>query len=155
MGWGLPSMIRPLFSLAFGALAFAAVADLREMPASAADRAAFAEACTYYEARAVTARNTRPDEFVVFLADACAVADVLLESGTREQRMQSALLLARIAELRRTISRMNVARAANGAGIYVPVSPSGEFLIAHRLGVLVAFDAWLDSGVQFSIASYP
>lgn len=148
-------MIRPLFSLAFGALAFTAVADLRQAPVSASERATFEEACTYYEARAAAARVTRPDEFVVFLAEACAVADVLLESGTPEQRGHSALLLARIADLRRTVARMNAARAMNGAGIYVPVSPSGEFLIAHRLGVLVAFDAWLDSGVQFSIASYP
>ncbi len=57
---------------------------------------------------------------------------------------------------------MNATRAARQADDpygtwsgYVPVSPSGEFLIAHRLGVLMAFDAWLDTGVQVSIAGYP
>jgi hypothetical protein len=35
------------------------------------------------------------------------------------------------------------------------VTPSGEFLIAHRMGLMIAFDAWLDSGVEFSLASYP
>jgi hypothetical protein len=51
--------------------------------------------------------------------------------------------------------RATASAGRNRAGQYVPVSPSGEFLIAHRLGVLVAFDAWLDTGVQFSVASYP
>lgn len=146
-------MMRPLISLVFGALAYAAVADLRDVPFSENDRAAIAEACSYYEARAAAARGT--GEFVLFLAEACARAEDLLESGTPEQRGRSALLLDRIAGLRRTVAQMNVARATENAYGYVPVSPSGEFLIAHRMGVLLAFDDWLDTGVQFSVASYP
>lgn len=119
-----------------------------------------AEACAYYDMRARAARMTAPGEFIVFLADACAAAAQTLADGTPEQRGRSALLLARIALLRRTVAAMNAERATASAGRYeagqyVPVSPSGEFLIAHRLGVLVAFDAWLDTGVQFSVASYP
>lgn len=159
-------MIRPLFTVAFAALAFGAVAELREVPVDEQSRAEFAEACHYYEMRAAAARQSRPGEFVVMLGDACSAADALIETGTPEQRRRSALLLWRISELRRTVDEMNGARAArasaggnNGAYNFwtgfVPVSPSGEFLIAHRLGVLRAFDAWLDTGVPFSVASYP
>lgn len=153
-------MIRPLISLGFGALAFAAVAELREPPASDAERAAFAESCRYYETRAASKDGAAPGalpgrEFTEFLAEACGTAERILESGTPEQRARSARLLNRIAELRRTVARMNLARAASGGSAYLPVSPSGEFLIAHRMGVLLAFDAWLDTGVQFSVASYP
>ena len=155
-------MIRPLVSIVAGALAFAAVADLREAPIDEAERAEFVEACRYYGMRAEAVSATRRGEFVVFLADACSVAEGLLETGTREQRMHSALLLSRIALLRSVIADMNADRARSAADDprniatgYVPVSPSGEFLIAHRLGVLLAFDAWLDTGVHFSVASYP
>ena len=155
-------MIRPVFMIAFLTLACTAVAELRDAPLDDETRAAFAEACGYYEKRAAAARGSQPGEFVVFLADACAAAEPLLESGTPDQRRRSALLLWRINELHRTVAGMNAARAARQSGSpydrfasYVPVSPSGEFLIAHRLGVLRAFDAWLDSGVPFSVASYP
>lgn len=155
-------MIRPLVSIVAGVLAFAAVADLREAPVDEAERAAFADACRYYEKRAQAVSAERRGEFVVFLADACTAAERLLETGAREQRMHSALLLSRIALLRSTVASMNAGRARTAADMplvagagYLPVSPSGEFLIAHRLGVLLAFDAWLDTGVQFSIASYP
>lgn len=147
--------IKALMGLAFGALACAAAADLREPPPGGGDRTTYAGACRHYEARALETRGTPSAEFAGFLAEACATAEVLLASGTPEQRRRSALLLDRIAKLRRTVHGMNASRAAGGAGAYVPVSPSGEFLIAHRLGVLLAFDAWLDSGVEFSIASYP
>jgi hypothetical protein len=62
--------------------------------------------------------------------------------------------------LRETIGRMNAERAASranasgGAGVFMrfPVTLSGEFLIAHRMGLMIAFDAWLDTGVDFSLA---
>lgn len=155
-------MIRPLVSIVAGALAFAAVADLREVPVAEAERAEFSEACQYYGMRAAAVSAVRRGEFVVFLSDACAVAETLLESGTREQRIHSALLLSRIALLRQTVVQMNARRARvsfdmpeHQTAEYLPVSPAGEFLIARRLGVLLAFDTWLDSGAQFSIASYP
>lgn len=153
--------IRLVVTAVAGVLAFAAVADLREPPVSEPQRAAFAEACTYYQKRAQIRPDRGAGDFVAFLSEACATAEDLLEAGTPEQRARSALLLSRIALLRRTIARMNAERAAGaaadpaGAAGYLPVSPSGEFLIAHRLGVLLVFDVWLDTGVPFSIASYP
>lgn len=155
-------VLRPIVSLAFGVLAFAALADLRAPPVDEAELAAFNQACTHYEARAASARARRPGEFVVFLAEACSAARTLLETGTPEQRRRSALLLWRISELRRVVSEINSTRARRLADDpddrrpgHVPVNPAGEFLIAHRLGVLAAFDVWLDSGVRFSVASYP
>jgi len=152
-------MMRSLVSLAVGTLAFAAVADLREPPVSETERAAFLEACGYYEKRAAASSGAGAGEFVSFLAEACVAAERLLETGTPEQRSRSALLLSRVAELRRTVVRMNADRAAGSLrGTrqgYVPVSPSGEFLIAHRLGVLLAFDAWVETGARISVASYP
>lgn len=151
--------IRSLLSLAFMALGCAAVADLRDhplgYPVSEAERAAFAGACDYYDARSAAEDGTPAGTFTAFLAETCARAEGLLESGTPEQRARSALLLDRITELRRTIASMNMIRASSGARGYVPVSPSGEFLIAHRLGVFLAFDVWVDTGVPFSVAAYP
>ena len=148
-------MIRPLFAFAFVALGCAAAADLREPLVGESEQAAFAAACDYYESRAGAERGAPAGEFTGFLAEACGRAEALLETGTPEQRAHSALLLHRITELRRTIAAMNVERASVHAAGYVPVSPSGEFLIAHRLGVFRAFDAWVDTGVPFSVASYP
>lgn len=145
-------MIRSVLSLGLGALAFTALADLREPPVSEAERAAFADACRHYEARAEAVPAGRSGEFAGFLAEACSAAETLLETGAPEQRWHSALLLWRVAELRRTVAEMNADRARQGA---LPVSPSGEFLIAHRLGVLLAFDAWVETGARISVASYP
>lgn len=155
MAWDQLSMIRPFIGIGFTALAFAAVAELREVPVSEAEQAGFAEACRYYEARAKLPYGGGQGEFVTFLAEACATAETLMGSGTPAQRARSALLLDRIAELRSTVARMNATRARRDGSGYVPVSLSGEFLIAHRLGVLLAFEAWLDTGVNFSVASYP
>jgi len=103
-----------------------------------------------------------PGDFVVFLAGTCGAAEASLDTGTRKQRRRAALLLSRIALLRETVGQMNAERRerATGAGAVetgLPaqfrVTPSGEFLIAHRMGLMIAFDAWLDSGVDFSLAS--
>ena len=147
--------MRPLISVAFGVLAWAAMAGLRAPPVSDAEGAGFDQACRYYGARAAMVRPAQPGAFVVILAEACSRAERLLVSGTPEQRRRSAVLLDRIAALRATVVRLNAAAAGRGGAGDLPVTPSGEFLIAHRLGVLMAFNAWLDTGVQFSVASYP
>lgn len=158
-------------------LILAMTADLRPGFAIDSERVEFTEACNYYEMRAKSARASRPGEFVVLLADACRKARVSLDSGTRRQRSRSAHLLSQIALLRHTIDQMNADRAisaitlgptglstsvasgtANGVGrsrisMVNPVSPTGEFLIAHRMGLMLAYEAWLDSGVSFSLGS--
>ena len=100
-------------------------------------------------------------------AGTCGAAEVSLDSGTPKQRARAALLLSRIALLRKTVAMMNAERAARtvmratgtgaveaGLPAQFRVTASGEFLIAHRMGLMIAYDAWLDSGVDFSLASY-
>lgn len=152
--------------------------DLRVLYGHASERSVYAESCDYYQMRAKSARRLKPGEFVVLLADVCTAAQDMLDSGTRTQRNRSEMLLSRIVMLRDTVDQMNSERTISAAaqiaerlstsvasgdhasvtppiryGMVNPVSPTGEFLIAHRLGVMVAYDAWLDSGVTFSLGS--
>ena len=107
-------------------------------------------------------RETAAGGFAVFLSGTCAAAEITLDAGSRMQRGRSALLLSRIVLLRETVGLMNAerwARAPAGAGasgvvMPSPVTPSGEFLIGHRMGLMTAYQAWLDSGVDFSLASH-
>jgi hypothetical protein len=164
-------MIRPgviVVAIAVAAGAAGAAGERRQIVVGDAERAGFSQTCDYYQTRsgqaqAGPARPSATGEFVVFLASTCAAAEISLATGTIEQRGRAAVLLSRIALLRETIGQMNAdrwARAAAGgtgavgAALPSPVTPSGEFLIAHRMGLMIAYDAWLDSGVDFSLASY-
>ena len=167
-------------AILFGAIALVVgvTGDLRLLYTHASERTAFSDTCRYYQARAKSARRVKPGEFVVFLADTCVAAEFSLNNGTRSQRNRSALLLSRIMLLHETIDQMNAERTisaaaqiaatlntnvASGNSVNIaapirysmvnPVSPTGEFLIAHRLGVMIAHNAWLDSGVSFSLGS--
>lgn len=79
-----------------------------------------------------------------------------------EERAAAGLLLSQIILLRRTVDEMNAARDLPVAGktgvarmrALNRVTPSGEFLSAHRMGFMHAVDAWLDIGADFSLAFY-
>ena len=151
-------MIRPMMIVVVAAMVLGATGDLRQIFAREVERATFTEACEYYHARAGSVRRSGPGEFVAFLADACTAAEVSLDVGTPEQQGRAVLFLSRIALLRETVGLMNAERwgrgtAAGRAAMPSPVTPSGEFLIAHRMGLMIAYQAWLDSGVDFSLAS--
>jgi len=151
-------MIRPTSVLLTIALALGVPSGPGGPFAQDTERASFAAACDYYRARGGPERISGPEEFSAFLADACAAALTTLDGGTPEQRGHSGLLLSRIALLRETVAQMNAERAAAPGGLANDrprVTPSGEFLIAHRMGLLIVYDAWLDTGVHFSLASYP
>jgi len=151
-------MNRPASVLLTIALAFGVPSGPGGPFAQDAERAGFTAACDYYRARSGPEGASGPEEFAGFLAEACAAALSTLDTGTPHQRGHSGLLLSRIALLRETVAEMNADRAAarDGADKGRPaVTPSGEFLIAHRMGLLVVYDAWLDTGVHFSLASYP
>ena len=164
-------MIRPgviVLAIAVAAGAAGAAGEQRQIVVGDAERAVFSQTCEYYQTRsgqaqAGSARRSATGEFVVCLAGACAAAQVSLATGTGKQRARAALLLLRIALLRETIGQMNADRwgraaasgiEANGVTLPSPVTPSGEFLIAHRMGLMIAYDAWLDSGVDLSLAFY-
>jgi len=158
-------MIRPVVIIVAIAVAVGAVeviGERHQIVARDAERAVFSEACEHYRGRAGPARRGAAGDFVVFLASTCGAAEISLETGTRKQRARAALLLSRIALLRETVGLMNAERDARaaarsgGSGVISlsRVTPSGEFLIAHRMGLMIAYDAWLDSGVDSSLASY-
>ncbi|MGR3717389.1 MAG: hypothetical protein ACU0B1_11665 [Thermohalobaculum sp.] len=167
-------MIRPsviVVAIAVAAGSAGSAGERRQIVIGDAERAVFSQTCEYYQTRsgqaqAGSARRSATGEFVVFLAGTCAAAQVSLATGTGKQRARAALLLLRIALLRETIGQMNADRwgraaaggngatEANEASLPSPVTPSGEFLIAHRMGLMIAYDAWLDSGVDFSLAFY-
>jgi hypothetical protein len=164
-------MFRPVIMLAIVATVVGVVAasgDLRQIAIDDTERVSFSNTCGYYQARVGAAgvkseQGSRLGGFVAFLANACAAAEASIDSGSRMQRARAVLLLSRIALLRQTVNRMNTDRAAraavqvSGTGFtsLSRVTPSGEFLIAHRMGLMVAFDAWLESGAEFSLAAYP
>ncbi len=156
-----PGVIVVVIAVAVGT--FGAVGQRRQIIVRDVERAVFSDTCEHYQARTGPAWRGLAGDFVVFLAGTCGAAEISLDTGTGKQRARAALLLSRIALLRATISQMNADRwgraSANGTGaagaaLPSPVTPSGEFLIAHRMGLMIAYDAWLDSGVDFSLASH-
>ena len=133
---------------------------------SAADQR---KTCTYYERRArVQARQGR-EGFPDALARACedALASLDSEDPTRAgERAAAHAFLGRLVSLRRTISAMNLARIEAGENsiILLPkqiggalrgipqVSAAGEFLIAHRMGLISALDAWVEARANVALA---
>ncbi|HSF94013.1 MAG TPA: hypothetical protein VLA52_03235 [Thermohalobaculum sp.] len=119
-------------------------------------------ACEYYRLRSAPAPQDGSVSFVAFLAEACVAARRSIETGLDAEQTAARKLLATIAELHWTVVQMNSARDEAVAGLtgvtrmlrLTRVTPTGEFLIAHRMGLLRDFDAWLDTGADFSLAWY-
>jgi hypothetical protein len=154
-------MIRPATVLLAIALAFGLPGGSGVSVHTDSERASFASACEYYRLRGQPDRAHGAREFQnfdAFLADACAAALNSLDAGTANQRRHAELLLSRIVLLRKTVDQMNADRAASSDYRMQDrprVTGTGEFLIAHRMGLLIIYDAWLDTGVEVSLASYP
>jgi hypothetical protein len=133
---------------------------VRDAIVAGAIPAAAADACGYYKQRAGAHPMHTPVRLETMLSESCVVAMRSLRGTSQEERVAAAVYLTRISELHRAIAEMNARRyaavpayngGAQGAG---RVTPAGEFLIAHRIGVIRAFEAWLDTGADFSLASY-
>lgn len=118
---------------------------------SEADRARFAAACEQIRG---AAGEPVPGGtgFRGRLAAACEAARSELDAGEPTRRIAAARLLVRIARLSETVGAMNAERGARGGA---SVTDTGEFLIAHRLGVVNALDRWVHSGAELSLASHP
>lgn len=113
-----------------------------------------AKTCHYYENRA-RFRERGAGDFLVFLSNACEVARSAMRAGS-EAAPAAAEFLTRLVAFRETIMAMNRervfgrtsdprAKPLQATGEFVPigqVSETGEFLIAHRMGLLRAFDLW-------------
>lgn len=89
------------------------------------------------------------------LADGCTAAVATLEGGPVADRYRALAFLSRLSDLRQTVIRMNVERVygekphrfampqtATGAlASFGSVSEAGEYLIAHRMGLVAALEA--------------
>ena len=146
-------------------VAAAVLLTVGERPASAAEAqsaAPHAETCRHYVNRARFMPRTGPVDFVVALAEGCRAARGSLASGEAEERAAAARFLSALSRLRATVIAMNMEmlsgerRAAPGGQTRLravrSVSRSGEFLIAHRMGLLRDFDRWRALAPGFSLA---
>lgn len=132
---------------------------------SSDQRNSFAKSCNHYENRARFLPRAQPVDFVVLLAEACSAARISLD-GTSTERMAAADFLSRLVALNTEITAINVARVfgpeaepaskpMRRGGLLRPignVSATGEFLIAHRMGLLSAFDRWRETSPDFPLA---
>ncbi len=122
----------------------------------AAQAEAHAAACRTYENRARFLPREEPLSFLVQMAEGCRAARGSLAEGDRVERRVAIAFLDRLTEFRDTIISINMervfgrdagplARPKLAQGQMRPlgeVSESGEFLIAHRMGLLAAFEDW-------------
>lgn len=122
--------------------------------------------CNHYVNRARFMSREGRIEFVVLVSEMCQAAERSMTHPSPAQRVAAEALLNRVLELRNTIIAMNMRRVYGDQtspwakpltrdGRLMPVgrvSPAGEFLIAHRMGVMTVYDAWLDTGGRVSLA---
>lgn len=128
---------------------------------------AYANACNHYVNRAFFKPRDGQPEFVVTLADGCLAAQTSLGANAPHERVAAAAFLSRLVELRDTIIDMNMERVfgkdynkytripsnKDERSEPVPrVSMYGEYLIAHQMGLIAAYNAWLDTGPKIAMA---
>ena len=152
----------------------AALAAAPALPAAAGPQArylagpsdAHRASCHHYENRARFKPRSGTLEFVTLLAEACSAAMVSLERPEPRLHAAAESFLDRLVVLNQVIREMNTERIFGGRALRqatppedgkrlhsLPgVSDTGEFLIAHRMGLFTAMDDWLDSGGRFSLA---
>jgi len=123
-------------------------------------------ACEHYENRARFKPRSGEIEFVTYLAESCRAAILSLSGSRTGERAAAETFLARLGGLHNVIVSLTVERrfeshspqndtSAASRTNYVAfprVSSAGEFLIAHRMGVISALEEWIDTGAQFSLA---
>lgn len=133
---------------------------------SEAERFGYSKACNHYINRAKFKPRGAGASFVVTLADSCQPALKSLKSARGPERAAAADYLSRLVVLRDTVIDMNMERAFgktytrwtrmksrrdDQVGPTPQVSQTGEFLIAHRMGLLQAYKAWLDTGPKLAL----
>lgn len=143
-------------------------AGAKDLPSpTEAELARYAKACNHYVNRTrFTPRDDQPDFFVT-LADGCQNAQVALRTKSIPKRAAATAFLGRLADLRDTILTINMDRlfGSNWTRYSRPkdkntarteslgqVSHTGEYLIAHRMGLIAALNAWTISDRDVSLA---
>lgn len=144
---------------------FPAWADAPGREPAAQDR--YAKACSHYANRARFKDRSDNPEFVVVLADSCIAALKSLNSDRPVEKAAAESFLSGLVELRDTVIAMNMERLFGksydrSTRIQGPkyqrsepiahVSATGEYLIAHRMGLIAARNAWLDTAPDFAFA---
>ena len=129
--------------------------------------AAYARACATYANRARFLPRGENADFTVMMADGCLAAQATLAEGSAAQRGAAARYLARLLELRDTVVAINmdrvygrertrVSRPRTASGqllAFQSVSGAGEFLIAHRMGLIEAYRLWRARAPEFALAA--
>lgn len=137
-----------------------------ERPASAASDTLYDATCRTFENRARFRPRAETVDFIVLLAEACGAARRSMASGDHGDRALAEAFLNRLVLFRDTVIAINMERLfGRGAGpfdkplisggrqtVFAGVSETGEFLIAHRMGLLDAFDRWRETAPDFTLA---
>jgi hypothetical protein len=155
-------MFRSVVLAAMSALVLACAGVTGVASAGTLDAPDRVTACHYYKLRSSPEPRPEPVNFATFLYETCNAANRSLERGLSVEHEAAGRLLDRIAELHWTVGQMNAARDEAVAGLtgvtrmlrLTRVTPTGEFLIAHRMGLFQDFETWLDTGADFSLAWY-
>ncbi len=114
----------------------------------------FAKTCQHYEKRIQD--SSEAPRYISALADSCAVAlaqlaakpDGPAPAKTPLVTVRARVFLERLTLLRRTVTAININRfisnrtATTAVVAFSPVSKTGEYLIARRLGALAAHRAF-------------
>jgi len=132
-------------------------------------RADLGAVCKHYVNRARFLPRNRNQEFVVTMADACVDAQASLD-GSPSERLAAVRFLLQLKTFRDLVIDMNMTRVFGQD--YTPftrmkygakarsepvrkVSPSGEYLIAYRMGLLKTYRTWLDTSPRIALVSNP
>lgn len=142
------------------------VSDLQPDAGLGLAPAEVASACNYYDNRARFLPRRGRVGFIALLAEGCVAARRSLAEGGRAERAAAARFLDRIVRLRDVVIGINMSRVygasfgprslpRTGNGHFVSlggVSETGEYLIAHQLGLMQALENWRGRAPHFSLA---
>ena len=115
------------------------------------------QTCTYFGNRAFGVQGTERIEWLTLLAESCHQA-LRRAEPTSTSLSADMLYLERLSELRTTIIDMNVdrfrdRRAPGALRTRRTVTASGEYLIAQRIGVMAAYNSWVEAhGIDTAVA---
>ena len=144
----------------FRSLAVAVLVSFFLLPSTDAQaQPHFDKTCRYFENRTFFGNGSDRSEWLSLLSESCAEALRRLSRDVQpDQAAEDRAYLERLAELRRVVIAMNVARftepqIARGR-IKRTVTGSGEYLIAKRIGVMHAYHAWAEAS-GFDTAALP
>ncbi len=154
------------------AFSLSLAADRPHWHYSDGDVRGLSQPCGHYAQRAKSTAMGGNAEFIADMADGCVSALASLREGGPGERMAAAAFLIRLGRLQDLITDMGLVRdfgdgdrsgpAAHQADVFPTgvdsrhvagkVSAVGEYLIAHQIGLLAAYNTWLDNAPTVAMA---